>query len=139
MTDGVDHINVYSKGATRLGRWLSNFTPCKLITEDGEFASIEGYWYWLGCTHPDRDRLRTAYGFRAKQLGRELRADDWPSTPDFRDKIKAAIEYKVNNNPEMKKILLDNKLPLRHYYVYCGKIVEVKEAEWILDIIRNIR
>lgn len=41
-TDGIDHINIYSKGKTTLGRMLSNFA-CTPFThpEDGKFASIE--------------------------------------------------------------------------------------------------
>ena len=43
--DGITHVNVYSRGLTTLGRWLSNFAHCPIETEDGPFASIEGYWY----------------------------------------------------------------------------------------------
>jgi hypothetical protein len=39
--DGIDHINVYSKGKTPLSRFLSNFAEADLETEDGNFASIE--------------------------------------------------------------------------------------------------
>ena len=33
--DGIDHINIYSKGKTELGKYLSNFTyaPIKLLME----------------------------------------------------------------------------------------------------------
>lgn len=101
--DGIDHINIYSKGRTALGRFLSNFAQAEIETEDGEFASIEGYWYWLLChpgTNPDckecdgegvtaldtgpqtyfgpcnvcsRDTLRTLFGNDAKKFGRALR------------------------------------------------------------------
>jgi hypothetical protein len=42
--DGITHINIYSKGKTELGRWLSNFTYHPIETEDGKFDSVEGYW-----------------------------------------------------------------------------------------------
>lgn len=67
--DGVTHINVYSRGETAVGRWLSNFTRCSLETEDGNFESIEGYWYWL-TTHDCE--LRELHGFLAKKVGREF-------------------------------------------------------------------
>ena len=48
QNDGITHINVYSKGKTTLGRWLTNFAHTPIDTIDGHFESIEGYWYWLG-------------------------------------------------------------------------------------------
>lgn len=65
--DGISHINVYSKGRTGIGRFLSNFTFYPIHTVDGEFHSIEGYWYWLTCRD---DRLRYLHGYEAKKLGR---------------------------------------------------------------------
>ena len=56
-TDGIDHINIYSKGKTSLGRWLSNFAKSPIETEDGHFDSIEGYWYWYWLSSKD-DTLR---------------------------------------------------------------------------------
>jgi len=48
--DGIDHINLYSRGHTELGQYLSNFAYTPIQTEDGRFNSIEAYWYWLN-TH----------------------------------------------------------------------------------------
>ena len=93
-TDGIDHVNIYSAGRTELGRFMSNFAQAPIQTIDGSFASIEGYWYWLGCEHTDRDTLRTVSGFAAKKLGRALQAEDWPNTSQFRLKIAVAILQK---------------------------------------------
>ncbi len=136
VNDGIDHINVYSKGRTELGRFLSNFAASPIQTEDGRFMSIEGYWYWLGCTHPNKDNLRNLYGFAAKKAGRELGSPDWLSDDEFKIKISKAIVIKLYNNEKFKDWLLRNKLPLTHYYVYGGKVINVPEAEWILDIYR---
>jgi hypothetical protein len=35
--DGKTHINVYSKGLTELGQFLSNFAEAPAQTPDGEF------------------------------------------------------------------------------------------------------
>ena len=44
--DGMTHINVYSKGKTEIGRWLSNFAYSPIdLGNEGYFSSIEGYWY----------------------------------------------------------------------------------------------
>lgn len=66
--DGETHINIYSRGATEIGRWLSNFSYSPIVTEDGSFNSIEGYWYWIQ-TH--NDSLRSLHGFSAKKIGKE--------------------------------------------------------------------
>ncbi len=136
--DGIDHINVYSKGKTSLGRFLSNFALCPIETEDGPFDSIEGYWYWLG--YPD-DRLRTVFGFRAKQLGRELGASDWQDGDVFKRKICDAITAKMQTSDFYE--ILDHSvqvegLPLKHYYNYSGKVVEPEEGKWIIEHISGL-
>ena len=136
--DGITHINVYSKGLTELGKFLSNFARQKFECDDGSFESIEGYWYWLGSDHSDKDKLRNLYGWKAKEFGREIKSLDWQDSEEFKEKIRKAITIKLNNNPTMLQSLKQNKLPLAHYYNYGGKVVEVKNGEWILDHIRSI-
>ena len=136
--DGVTHLNVYSQGQTSLGRFLSNFYNWIIETEDGVFDSIEGYWYWLGCEHPDRDQLRTVSGAKAKKLGRELRGKDWQSDDEFKRKICAAISLKIKSHPAKWKELRDNTLPLAHYYVFGGKVVEPSDGAWILEHIQSV-
>lgn len=137
--DGVTHLNVYSKAQTDLGRWLSNFTRSWVNTEDGPFASIEAYWYWLGTDSPRREELRGTHGFRSKQLGRELRAPDWTADPVFRRKILAAITAKLQSEPSRLDELASTDLPLVHYYVYGGKVVEPSEGSWMLEHLEEAR
>lgn len=135
--DGVDHINVYSKGNTLLGRFLSNFTEQPFNhPEDGKFNSVEGYWYWLSSKD---DKLRKLSGYEAKKYGREIGAKDWLEDEEFKRKIKLAIKTKINSNETMKKLLKNSDLPLTHYYVYGDKVVDVKEGKWITDYIENLR
>lgn len=56
VNDGVDHINIYSKGKTTLGRCLSNFANLGVdfalgdleeFADYGKFATLEGLWYYL--------------------------------------------------------------------------------------------
>jgi len=140
--DGVDHINVYSGGKTELGKFLSNFAKTPIQTPEGLFQSVEGYWHYLGTNHPDRDQLKKLYGNRARTLGKEMR-EEYPahlkSTPNyFRDKIAGAIKVKLLNNTEMLQALQENKLPLRHYYVFGGKPVEPNEDRWVLAVIDDL-
>lgn len=130
--DGLTHVNVYSQGRTELGRLLSNFAHTPFTGPDGEFASVEGYWYWLGAReHPMRERLRTLSGFAAKKFGRTLRAPDWPKGPEFQAKIRAALQAKAQQHPRIRKLLGECPLPLAHYYVFNGR-VRPAGGEWIL-------
>ena len=134
--DGITHINIYSKGKTELGRFLSNFQLFPFLTPDGLFNSIEGYWYWLLCDHPEKDRLKKTSGYAAKLLGRQLKAQDWNDSEEFKTKIKIAILIKVNYK---LKDFFSSTLPFTHYYDYGGKVVKPKEGQWIIDYFNELR
>ena len=139
--DGVDHLNVYSKAKTKLGRFLSNFYYTPFECADGKFASIEGYWYWLNVPEstPRRDELRTKHGWEAKKLGRDLRGADWNTSDDFKNKIKDAIRIKLEINPIPAELLKNCHLPLKHYYVYGDKVVEDHKSDWIIEYLETFK
>lgn len=130
--DGVDHINCHSKGRTALGRALSNFTRTKFHTHIGGFTSMEGYWYfckiWLYSSRPRSVAvacapLRRVSGRRAKTLGKELQErfgvpDEWVPTDIFRTMITIGLHCKLLANPRLCTLLVQNKLPLRHYHPF---------------------
>lgn len=134
--DGISHINVYSKGATEIGRYLSNFSDCYVSTEDGVFRTVEGYWYWLACKD---DRLRHTSGWESKKLGRELRVDDWPKIENFEQKISKAIVQKMTHQWCVDRLLLTSNLPFYHYYVYGSKTIMVQDGNWMLSVITEFR
>lgn len=134
--DGITHVNVYSKGRTTLGRFLSNFALSPITTEDGDFKSIEGYWYWLSTGD---DRLRRMSGYQAKKLGRELRGKDWEESPEFKRKIISAISVKLLSNPHMLFNLKSLEIPLAHYYVMGGKVIEPAGGAWVIDFLESVR
>lgn len=114
--DGKTHINIYSKGKTELGQFLSNFKYCQTRTPDGIFCSIEGYWYWLSTGD---ERLRHLYGVAAKKLGKSLprvKKDE----AEFRRKIELACWQKIHSMPEMLNQFKQSTLPFAHYYEYDG-------------------
>lgn len=135
--DGINHINIYSKGKTSLGRFLSNFADARIETEDGEFSSVEGYWYWLllkndtAMIQREKESLRIFFGFDVKDLGRRLlkrygsrfsEEKQVDNDSDFQRKIKNAIKFKIDNNLKYKEELAKCTLPFEHYYVYYGKV-----------------
>lgn len=141
--DGIDHINIYSKAKTELGRLLSNFSYSPVdLGEDGKFDSIEGYWYWLLCNHQHKDKLRTAWGAEAKELGRFLNAQDWPTDKSewFELKIKRALLKKAESNARIQKLLIETNLPFYHYYVHKNKVSKVSGAtDWFVLAWMKIR
>lgn len=135
-TDGIDHINVYSKSRTELGRLLSNFafTPFHVYGW-GDFASVEGFWYYI--TRKD-ERLRHLYGYQAKKLGKDLPAEvEWRES-DFKSIIKEAITAKLMHNEEILDSLRASTLPLKHYYVYGDRVVDAGHS-WVIKILEDIR
>lgn len=134
--DGITHINIYSRGKTSLGRALSNFANTPVITTDGKFESIEGYWYWLSCpeTYPYKNDFRKLVGNDAKVRGREIGARDWLEAPMFKLKIYNAMLTKCILNDKILQEFLENKLPFRHYYVMSGRVIEPVEGKWIIDM-----
>lgn len=133
--DGITHINVYSKAQTPLGKFLSNFAYYPMVTEDGVFNSIEGYWYWLSSRD---DELRKLSGYKAKEYGRKIKASEWSDDPEFKRKILAAIETKILTSGYLPAFK-ESTLPFVHYYNYGAKIIMVPECDWIMEFLEQLR
>lgn len=139
--DGTTHINIYSQGKTWLGRETSNFSHRPItLNEHGSFASVEGYWYWLG---RQDDRLRHLYGFKAKELGRSLPVLKKWHPDKFQSLICEALTAKLEGHPDIKQALIQSTLPLTHYYskYYGDKLVVTEPAgsDFILAHFEAIR
>lgn len=118
MKDGEDHINVYSKGATRLGRELSNFAYTPFTWGTKSFASVEAWWYWMQLDRDD-EKLRAMHGFKAKQYGQKLgKCKPAPNAGE----VETAYRYKLDANPALLDSVIACQLPFDHYYVYNGQI-----------------
>lgn len=152
--DGITHINIFSRGKTPLGRFLSNFAHAEIETEDGNFSSIEGYWYWLlhkaetEMAQRERESLRNFFGFDAKDLGRRLlerygskfsEEKEVDLDLEFQRKIKNAIKFKIDNYPKYKEELSRCILPFEHYYVFYGKVKEPTSHKWVINYLDELR
>ncbi|MCK9616163.1 MAG: hypothetical protein M0R48_11845 [Candidatus Omnitrophica bacterium] len=146
LTDGVTHINIYTKGKTKLGRDLTNLSRHGFeMKEYGRFECVEGFWYYYltGCQH---EEFRKYDGFTAKTEGQKLREDriDKDGLSDVnKGEILEAIRCKLRQNRDVLKNLIESELPLTHYYYYgeesnC-KIVRLHQYDWIVEEIENIR
>jgi len=146
LTDGVTHINIYTKGKTKLGRDLTNLSRHGFEMKSyGSFECVEGFWYYYltGCKH---EEFRKYNGFTAKTEGQKLREDridkDGLAEPD-KEVIREAIRCKLRQNLDILEELIESELPLTHYYYYgeesnC-KIVRLHQYDWIVQEIERIR
>jgi hypothetical protein len=139
VNDGIDHINVYSKSKTTIGRQLSNFAATPFTYNGLNFSSVEAAWYFFK-TGQKHHFLRELTGFAAKRDGKRLERIEFP---EFNETILECIRCKFRQN---KKLLMDfaaTSLPLSHYY-YWGeednpKIVRLPQYQWIVDELERIR
>ncbi len=144
VNEGIDHINIYSKSKLLVGRQLSNFqlAPFK-HTQDGEFLSVEGYWYWLA-TGGTRDEFRFLSGVTAKTEGKQrIKKSGRIEVANFNERVLEAIRCKLRQNRTILKNLTDTTLPLTHYY-YFGDInkpdiVRLDQHQWMIDELVRIR
>ncbi len=127
--DGIDHINVYSKGQTLLGTLLSNFADTPFNhPKHGHFRTVEGFWYWI---MTGLEELRFLPGWECKTIGKS--AEPYRTHPTESELLEA-YRAKLEAHPKIADILKNNKLPLAHYYVYNGKVVEPKEWQWTAQL-----
>lgn len=138
--DGVDHINIYSKANTSLGRDLSNFADIGFKHPDyGQFRTVEGFWYYVS-TGFKYEQLRTMSGPEAKKFGKEI-----PKVPIdcFEGLIISAIQAKISQSPELYLNLKNSILPFTHYYYYGNidnpKVIFPKGAEFIVEYLTKFR
>lgn len=140
--DGVDHINVYTRGHTALGRSLSNLADIPVDHPTlGRFRTLEGLWFWAA-TGMTNNMLRVVNGYDARKIGSNM-----PKVWDdkFQTLIKVGIAAKILGNTELFETLRTayTHLPLHHYYCYGKgdkvKVVVPKGHRWQMETIEQIR
>lgn len=156
LDDGVTHINVYSKGETKLGRFLTNMSDFEVSTIHGDFSSMEGYWHWLVmfCIKPDFDpkHYQKLNCFEAKKKGKVIvesvpglfeKTIEVKNDPIFRRMILYAITNKIQDTPGMIELVKTNILPYHHYYYYGPKdkckIHYQHHYTWITDYLDRVK
>jgi hypothetical protein len=138
--DGVDHINIYSRGATFLGRRLSHFAYIPFShPQHGDFSSMEGFWHWMRNGRTD-DTLRQLSGMAAKAHGRKGNSFMYPH---FRDEIMGANYQKIIQTPHLHEEFVSSTLPFTHYYLMGSEgNFEMRTgsgSDWLVDGMETIR
>jgi hypothetical protein len=129
--DGTDHINVYTKGKTHLGRALCNPSDCNIEHPYfGHFRTLEGLWFYMKTGFVD-DEFRLIKGLAAREKGKGMPSRHYGP---FSKMFKLGMLEKLQRNPELQKELMENELPLAHYYVKGdGTPIPLSRHQWQLD------
>lgn len=113
--DGADHLNMWVRGQTALGRFLDQRTAAPFIhSELGRFCSIEAFWKYV-LSAERCDELRNLSGRKLRGLTRKLTRAE---VHNFRAIIMDANWQKLQQYAHWGYVLRDCALPLDCYYVY---------------------
>lgn len=141
--DGIDHINIYTRGKTRLGRLITNLSDVPVTHPTyGRFRTAEGLWFYLksGKAH---EELRAMSGFEVKRYARGL-VNVW--NKEFQAEFKQGLKQKILDHSELRDLFVESTLPFTHYYVYESKrpdvepkVVVPKDSVWMIEYIEALR
>lgn len=141
INDGVTHINIDDSGKTRLGQLLNVMADVPFTHPIyGPFRTVEGFWRWLCAENrQEHDQLRSLAGLPAHQYGKTKTVQ--LKISNFKQEIVMACYYKVTQNPELEKLLMESNLPFKYYYLYGPKkiLVNSTHCNWLLQGLRHIR
>lgn len=151
QTDGFDHINVYSKSRSKLGRMLSNFAHTPIKIREDHFESIESWWYYKKMNNINASALfpiftleqlseiKKKIGKDAKEFFRSLYKYDSESYSPTKEELKEAYLQKLIEHPHIEKALFENKLPIAHYYMMFDKKISADSTLWTAQLWEEIR
>lgn len=126
LTDGVDHLNIYS-GTSDLGRWLnfnSSDTPLRHPIL-GEFKTLQGFRAHISNKQPP-DIFRRAYGQRLSQA---IKDHHRPTKVDNFLAIQLDAAFiRLLSDEKRAEEFASCKLPLVAYYTDSGVRYEPKNA-----------
>lgn len=149
--DGFDHINVFSKSRSKLGRMLSNFAHTPITINGNKFESIESWWYWMKMnsangsslfpyfTEEQISSIKLKVGKEAKEYFRSLFKEDSHIFNPSKDELKQAYIQKIIEHPEIEKALIENKLPIDHYYMMFDKKISAESTMWTAKLWDEIK
>lgn len=136
--DGITHINISILGNTELGKQLAHFSPIGFTHPHyGPFNSMEGFWHYINSVSRD-DKLRHLIGRSAKKHSKTLTKT---KVVGFQEIIKEANFYRIEQNPELKKMFVESSLPFDYYYYYNNGPVAMRPRghAWIAEMYEELR
>lgn len=137
--DGVDHINIWDRGNTELGKLLSHSAALSFVHNIfGRFNTIESFWHYIRSVERD-DRIRTMSGLPLKRFSEKLQT---VRVRNFKAIIMDANWQKVKQYPILVEELTDSTLPIECYYHYKredGVRIRPNFSPWLIQGFTEIR
>lgn len=125
IDDGITHVNTYSKGATQLGRLISNMYEDPFTCELGSFRCIECLYHYVRFyQEPEAEMFHSLNGFDGKKLANLLKAERKEDFYPGWEKILYTQMWEKFKRHRCYFVFQYKDLPLVHYYVYGGKEVQ---------------
>ena len=93
-------------------------------------------------TEEQISEVKRKVGKYAKEYFRSLFKDDSYMFNPSKDELKQAYIQKITEHPEIEKALIENKLPITHYYMMFDKKISAESTMWtalLWDEIKNER
>ena len=145
--DGVNHINIYSAGKTKLGSQLSNMYKVSVFYKNLKFTSVEHAWHYFKFLPSNPELalriLGMANPFEVKKLAKKYvtpAVQEYAQTDDFKNIIIEIIEDRINRNMPLMLLMVHNELPYKHYYVFKGHVKDESiKYKWLIEAIKNIQ
>lgn len=145
--DGIDHINIYHRPETPLGRILSPFNESLPFIDRffGKFKSRQGLYNYLLSANGD-EAFRTMNANYMRIYAAE-RANMRPYYPNLKYFMATSLWKQIKNQEEILELIKDNQLPFdayyTHNYVEDGKVSKIKARPnsvgvWLVSIVNVI-
>lgn len=134
--DGKTHININTKAATFLGKFLAHRTLCELNMPEGRFLCVSAYWYSL--ISKEDSRLNRVHDWETELLATQLsplpKKQQLPAA-ELQAKIKKALDQKLKWSEYWQEEFTESTLPFLHYRVDAeGNVVdESRKYRWLLN------
>lgn len=136
--DGVDHINIWEKANTELGRFLAHgsnndFNHSQL----GRFNNMEALWHYVQSAERD-DRIRNMRGRYLKNFSKQL-------TPMRVSNFKAIIMdsnyQRIQQYRPMVELMIATDLPFDCYYINNDSKLRIRPVffKWLILGFEEIR
>lgn len=139
--DGTDHINLWDRGQTELGRALAMDTHINLNVRGlGKFRSFYALWVYLTTKHRTT-ALRDAPSFQLRQMVRERReTGNLDDAPNVRWIVLNALIDHLMNYPELADALeATGDVPLVSYINMNGQRSAHSQAKWWVACVQYVR
>jgi hypothetical protein len=135
--DGIDHINIYSKAGTELGKFLSNNTKTPFRHRIfGKFKCVDGFWWYITSVERD-DYIRGLDGYQLQNFKRKLTLRN---VKNFKAMVIDTIWQKIKQHQSYAKLLKESDLPLDCYSINdYGVLHRPTYYRWLLSGLEELR